>query len=928
MIVMPTGTGKTETMLAVLTCQRLERLLVVVPTDALRDQISRKFVSLGILKHAAVLGAAAQFPVVGILQHRLTSIAEVDDYFMRCNVVVTTAPILARSTEEVQRRIAEVCSHLFIDEAHHVPAPSWTAVRKTFLHKRIVQFTATPFRGDGKHIEGKIIYQYPLRKAQQEGYFAPIVFRNVAEYDDDASDRSVAEAAVDQLDKDLAEGRDHIVMARTAKISRAKDVHRLYSDVAPTHAPLIIHNDVAPGEREEALRKLRARESRIIVCVDMLGEGFDLPELKIAALHDIHKGLAVTLQFIGRFTRAGTGSAVGRATAIGNTADPRVEGSLRELYAQNADWDVVLQRLSEGATGREIRRAEFIAGFADLPQDIPLQNVLPKMSTVVYRTDGGDWRPDRIADFIGDTRLYAGPAINHEARVLMFVTRTFEPVTWGDIKSVYNTIWDLYLIHWDADRHRLFINSSNSDFHEGLAKAVAGNSAALVRGENIFRVLHGIKWPILMNLGLSHAVNRAVRFTMHIGADIRNGLADPEIRNKRKANVFARGYEEGGRTTIGCSYRGRIWSYRIARDISEWVEWCKNVGTKLLDGGIHLNDLFAGAIIPEAVTDRPAVVPIYIEWGERLLQRSEEVVQIEIAGQITPLLEVGLELTTVSAAGPLRFRVFTEPASAEYEVRFNAGGVDYVALGQEVRILLGRRWRLLGEYLRNEDVPIVRFADGSFLVYAELFRPALHVGSFEPGRITVLDWNGVDLSREAQKTQKDAASIQYRLIQELRREGRDRVYDVIYDDDGANEAADIVAIKLEGDHIYVDLFHCKFAVAGAPAARIDDLYVVCGQAQKNAFWKMDLEKLMKHMRKREAKRLGRGQSSRFEVGNLAKLREIEQKLTSSRIDVSAWIVQPGVSRAQASAAQRDLLGVTELFLKEAYGVTFGVIGSA
>nr|GFA94274.1 hypothetical protein [Tanacetum cinerariifolium] len=35
-IVMPTGTGKTETMLALLVQQRCSRLLVVVPTDALR----------------------------------------------------------------------------------------------------------------------------------------------------------------------------------------------------------------------------------------------------------------------------------------------------------------------------------------------------------------------------------------------------------------------------------------------------------------------------------------------------------------------------------------------------------------------------------------------------------------------------------------------------------------------------------------------------------------------------------------------------------------------------------------------------------------------------------------------------------------------------------------------------------------------------
>ena len=56
---MPTGTGKTETMLALLVSERFERLLVIVPTDALRTQIFGKFVSLGVLKGAGVVGADA-----------------------------------------------------------------------------------------------------------------------------------------------------------------------------------------------------------------------------------------------------------------------------------------------------------------------------------------------------------------------------------------------------------------------------------------------------------------------------------------------------------------------------------------------------------------------------------------------------------------------------------------------------------------------------------------------------------------------------------------------------------------------------------------------------------------------------------------------------------------------------------------------------
>ena len=42
-VVLPTGVGKTETMLSILVAERCPRLLVVVPTDALRTQISEKF---------------------------------------------------------------------------------------------------------------------------------------------------------------------------------------------------------------------------------------------------------------------------------------------------------------------------------------------------------------------------------------------------------------------------------------------------------------------------------------------------------------------------------------------------------------------------------------------------------------------------------------------------------------------------------------------------------------------------------------------------------------------------------------------------------------------------------------------------------------------------------------------------------------------
>ncbi|MGI8613294.1 MAG: acyl-CoA dehydrogenase family protein [Nocardioidaceae bacterium] len=63
---------------------------------------------------------------------------------------------------------------MFIDEAHHVAARTWYEIRRAFEQKPVVQFTATPFREDGKHLQGRTIYSFPLREAQAQGYFSNI----------------------------------------------------------------------------------------------------------------------------------------------------------------------------------------------------------------------------------------------------------------------------------------------------------------------------------------------------------------------------------------------------------------------------------------------------------------------------------------------------------------------------------------------------------------------------------------------------------------------------------------------------------------------------------------------------------------------------------------------------------------------------------
>lgn len=82
----------------------------------------------------------------------------------------------------------------------------------------------------------------------------------------------------------------------------------------------------------------------------MLGEGYDLPNLKIAAIHDYHKSLAITLQFIGRFTRVSNKETLGSASVVVNIADPGVEGALLYLYKVVAKRNFTAQLLGRHYT--------------------------------------------------------------------------------------------------------------------------------------------------------------------------------------------------------------------------------------------------------------------------------------------------------------------------------------------------------------------------------------------------------------------------------------------------------------------------------------------------------------------------------------------------------------------------------------------------
>lgn len=592
-VVMPTGTGKTEVMLAVTVESRGDRVLVIVPTDALRQQTADKFREYGLLRRLGIVADVAN-PVVGLLTGRPT--AAHFDVIRTCNVVVTTMTSISLGDDQEQTAFAALFSEVFFDEAHHAQATTWNKFSGFCGHARMLLFTATPFREDGKALKGKIIYNYPLQLAQENDFFKPIKFLQVFEPDSSLADLRIAERAVEKLRADIADGFDHMLLARTNTISQAQSLFEdIYSAEFPDLHPVLVHSKTRG--REQVLRNIRNGQHRIVICVDMFGEGFDLPQLKVAALHSVHKSLGITLQFIGRFAR--TAANVGDASFVANTAEDGVPEALESLYQEDADWNNLLSDLSYDAIDPQARLSDLVENLLPLEEvtsgpEISTLTMKPKLSTEVFRVPDFDHTGYHKA--FRSTQIIYQPIFSQQDQMLVFIVNQQDKVEWTESRDISIDTWDLFVVFYDEERRLLFVNSSRKRFASKLAQSLSTDPQP-VRDEDVFRAFSNLRRLTLHSVGLT-GLSRNVRYQMFAGLDVRDAI-DPVLQqDKMKSNVMGVGYEDGQRVSIGCSRKGKIWSLQTD-SLAGWRDWCRDLGEKLSNENIEPNDFLKHTLIPE-----------------------------------------------------------------------------------------------------------------------------------------------------------------------------------------------------------------------------------------------------------------------------------------------------------------------------------------
>ena len=223
---------------------------------------------------------------------------------------------------------------VIVDEAHHAPAESWRKINEAFPEAKKLYLTATPFRSDHKPIVAERVYEYRLAQAISKGYVKNVMkvdavaSRMTFTIEGESREFSYAEimemreeswfsrgVAVSELcnatiiDQSIGillekrkRGAPHQIVAAACSISHAVQIVALYES-RRVRSVYVASEGMSLQERERCLADFESGRYDCIVQVGILGEGYDNPNISIAAIFRPYRSLSPYAQFVGRTLR-------------------------------------------------------------------------------------------------------------------------------------------------------------------------------------------------------------------------------------------------------------------------------------------------------------------------------------------------------------------------------------------------------------------------------------------------------------------------------------------------------------------------------------------------------------------------------------------------------------------------------------------------
>jgi len=907
---LPTGYGKTAVIMALPFVLAAKRLLVVEPSDVLRRQTAGHFRALSTLRKLQVLVEGAPNPVVKGQKGRPTAADEWAE-LQGCDVVIST-PASTSPVNEPQSS-ADLFDLVIFDEAHHAPADTWKAYLEHYAAARFVFLTATPFRRDKKAIPGRIAYSYPVSRASKENAFGRVSFRAAVvrnDQDEDEVDRAVAHAAVQQLRADRAAGFDHRLFARAASIKSSERLVELYT--AEGAAVAAIDSHISKRRQDEVEEALLVGQLDGIVCVDMFGEGYDFPKLKVAALHAPHRSLVPTLQFIGRFART-NGEETGDATLVAPIS--RLRDATSKLFQEGVDIAQLIdgaaqQQIAAGAVDREILDVLKTKTQAESDYDAVSPLSLQLYAHARIFECAAVPKFSEFGAIIGRKLKLAKQWMSDDGLITLLLTVDHEPPNWATSDVLVNVRHDAFLLAYNDATKLCFIGSTRRTdrLYLDLMQTACADQHRPISFERTRRAVAGLGDLRFYNVGLKNtAINtQAESYRVLTGPRAERAVTAGDARAFVQGHFFGSGSEGDERETIGASSSSRVWSNQRLT-VSEYLDWISKLNGRLNGtAGIASSQL---DLVQHSRSLRalPAVV-IGGSWHKNAYRQAPRIRFRSASNAPWTYRQItDLELTNFVIQGQqLEFSISSDEVDMPFSFSLTGGQLIRTrGHSWESEVLTHQDdWVDLAAWLSMHPPAFFAADKSSFQGMNAIPPPTLVAGRLADGDAESVDWSGCNIEVEFKV---DGANGQRTVHQHLElRLLTDPNLEILVYDHRSGEAADFIGISRgEEDRFTVSLYHCKGAGGAPSGGRVNDVYEVTCQLLKSVAY-CEAEVLAKHIEHRV--NVGRHITpSRFLFGDLNRANTILLGTPADKIEFAIFGVQPGISKAALDEHLIDLM---------------------
>jgi len=307
------------------------RVLVIAPNLIIRDNIRREL-NIG-TPNCFYTKRGVFVPKNGPYISELKTGANIHDCDAAHIIVANIQQFAGHRNKWYEALPSDYFDMILVDEGHHNVAETWTRLFNHFPDAKVVSFTATPLRSDGQIVAGERVYRFGYARSMLLGFISQIdalfvkptqitftmegetrtlgideilsmrekdwFSRGVAMSDE--CNRSIVNASVQQLYHVRSLGSPRQLIAVACSIRHATQVAALYKEHGLRVE--ILHSRLDEDERTRIEAALRNGVADVVVQVNILGEGYDLPTLSVAAVFRPYRSLSPYVQFVGRILR-------------------------------------------------------------------------------------------------------------------------------------------------------------------------------------------------------------------------------------------------------------------------------------------------------------------------------------------------------------------------------------------------------------------------------------------------------------------------------------------------------------------------------------------------------------------------------------------------------------------------------------------------